>query len=194
MDLDQNIMMSPCDSNFHIKKIHKIIKQNPIDDEDDVFQLVKQINNYISKNPDMNSIDSKDLNAEINIKGYAFSKNHGDLKLIKKYYTPMCRSKTKPIEDKIGMIEVMLDQLKKETSDYIKQMEIRINTIDQCLKTIQEDSSKHDVILSKVVKFINDNFDPNQQQSQPQHQSTYDQRSYQQNHNVSPLDLLRNKF
>ena len=50
----------------HIRNIHKIIKQNIITDDDDLFQLVKQINNYIIKHPDMNSIDSKELNAEIN--------------------------------------------------------------------------------------------------------------------------------
>ena len=84
-------------TNKHFRNLHKIIKQNPIDEETDVFQLVKQINNYINKNSDINTIDSKELNAEISIKGYCFSKNHGQLKLIKKYYTPLCRS-SKPIQ------------------------------------------------------------------------------------------------
>ena len=80
----------------------------------------------------------------------------------------MCRSKTKPIEalkeshklaqDKIGTIEVVLNQLKRETSQYIKQLEIRINTIDHCLKSIQDENIKRDNVLNKVVGFINENF------------------------------------
>ena len=176
-------------SNRHFRNLHKIINKNPIEDEDDLFQLVKQINNYISKNPEINSIDSKDLNAEITIKGYAFSKNHGELKLMKKYYTPMCRSKTKPLDDKINTIEVMLNQLKQETSQYIKQMEIRINTIEQCLKVIQDDNDKQDILLTKVINFINDNF-IEEHQPQQINQNTSLNKTISSN----PLDFLRNKF
>ena len=184
-------------SNIHFRNLHKLINKTPIQDEDDIFYLVKQINHYISKNPEMNSIDSKELNSEITIKGYAFSKNHGELKLIKKYYTPMCRSKStnleqtiglkiKPIEDKINTIEVMLNQLKQETSNYIKQMEIRINTIEDCLKVIQDDNNKQDIIISKVVNFINENFIEPQQATQS--------NIITQTVAPSPLELLKRKF
>lgn len=173
----------------YIGKIHKIIKNFDIEDEDDIPSLAKKINKFIIKNPDINSIDTKDLNAEIDIKGYVFCKDHGQQRLIKKQYIPMCRSKTKPIEDKITTIEVMLNQLKQETSDYIKQMEIRINTIEQCLKVIENDNNKQDILLNKVVNFINDNFiEPEQPQTQTKNKTP------SVNYSSDPLEFLKRKF
>ena len=146
--------MDVMSTNDHFRNLHRIMNKNPIEDEADIFYLVKQINNYITKNPEINSIDSKDLNAEITVKGYAFSKNHGELKLIKKYYTPMCRSKTKPLEDKINTMQVMLNELKQETNNFIKQMEARINTIEQCLDAIHNENDNRDNILNKIVDYI----------------------------------------
>lgn len=68
----------------HIINIQNIIDSIEVTDHEDLTRLIKTINAYLDKNPDINNIDTKVLNTEIYIKGYAFSKNKGKQQLINK--------------------------------------------------------------------------------------------------------------
>ena len=53
-------------------------------------RLMVKLKRYFKTNPEANSIDTKELNAEINIDGYVFCKRGNQQQLIKKYYVPRC--------------------------------------------------------------------------------------------------------
>ena len=97
---------------------HIVNLKNIIQEETDVNHMIKRINRYLINNPDVSTINTKDLNAEIIIEGYAFTKNKGQQTLVKKYYTPMCRSKNKEKStDQLSQIQQQIDSLMKEVSE-----------------------------------------------------------------------------
>lgn len=127
----------------HIINIQNIIDSIEVTDQEDLTRLIKSINAYLDKNPDINNIDTKVLNTEIYIKGYAFSKNKGKQQLIKKQYTPMCRSKTKPLEDAITNTNNCMDGLQYK----LKQMEYNL-----------EDNTFKIQKLTKQQEIVEDSF------------------------------------
>lgn len=102
---------------------HIVNLKNIIQEETDVNHMIKRINRYLINNPDVSTINTKDLNAEIVIEGYAFTKNKGQQTLVKKYYTPMCRSKNKDnnieqiINEQLFQMQQQIDLLMKEVSE-----------------------------------------------------------------------------
>lgn len=157
-----------------LSELHRIINKFNLNNETEIKIAVKKINSYLKKNPELNVIDTKDLNCEINIPGYVFCKQNGIQKMIKKYYTPNCRSK----QNSTDVIESMLNSLKQETTAYMKQLEIRINTIEECLKEIRNENENRDRVISNIIDSINDSVtSPTTKQnswgynSQPQHQN-----------------------
>lgn len=96
---------------------HIVNLKNIIQEETDINHMIKRINRYLINNPDVSTINTKDLNAEIVIEGYAFTKNKGQQTLVKKYYTPMCRSKNKDNIDKLTQMQQQIDSLMKEVSE-----------------------------------------------------------------------------
>ena len=75
---------------IHINNIKEIIKEYNTKDNNDMKRLMVKLKRYFKTNPDANSIDTKELNAEINIDGYVFCKRGNQQQLIKKYYVPRC--------------------------------------------------------------------------------------------------------
>lgn len=137
----------------HINNIKNIIDTIEVIDQEDINRLVKSINIYLFNNPDINKIDTKILNTEIYIKGYAFSKNKGKQQLIKKQYTPCCRSKTKPLEDSINNCNNNI-----ETQQYkIKQLEnILEDNINRVQNNIQDVDSRYKDIINRLQQRIED--------------------------------------
>ncbi|ELP83664.1 hypothetical protein EIN_467480, partial [Entamoeba invadens IP1] len=61
----------------HIIALQKIINKYNLKELDMLKQCNKEINRYINNNPEVNSINTKDLNATIYINGYVFCKIKG---------------------------------------------------------------------------------------------------------------------
>lgn len=107
-----------------LSNLHKFINSlGEIEDDDSEKEFVKKVNRYLKKHPELNQINTKDLNAEFTIKGHAFSKTNGQQTLMKKYYTPMCRSKTKQHDDDIEELKDKYARLEKNVKLLIEQVQ-----------------------------------------------------------------------
>ena len=138
-------------STNHIMNLQHIIESNPVEDQEDINRLVKVINFYLNNNPDINKMDTKYLNAQIYIKGYCFCKSKGVQQLIKKQYTPSCRSKTKPLEDAIENAHNCLDSHHYK----LKQIEQQTNQSMDLLKDrIEQMENKYSKTVSDLNKQI----------------------------------------
>ena len=140
-------------SNLHIRNLQNIVLRNPIEDQEDLNKLVKQINYYLNSNPTVNNIETKQLNAEIYVKGYVFCKKRGQQQFIKKQYVPMSRSKNKPLEDSINNANSNINNLEER----IKKIEDGIAEMQENYKNIMQDLDLQRHILNKVVEYIKSN-------------------------------------
>lgn len=125
-----------------ISDLHRLINRYNLTDENETKNVVKKINSFLKKNPEMNEIDTKDLNCEINIPGYVFCKQNGVQKMIKKYYTPNCRSKQNPYD-----IMEIINQLENRINS-------KLNDIVESLNTLKNDGEDRDIIINKIIDKI----------------------------------------
>ena len=157
------------DSTDYISYLHKFVKNFPDPaDEEGCQCFVKKINRFLRKHPDINKLDTKDLNAEFNIKGHAFSKINGQQTLIKKYYTPMCRSKSKQydteikeLNDRIKECEEMIKSLQnslQKQQEIIRNLSYEMTNSKNVTRSVPTNQDRNDLSVFGVKKFNYDNY------------------------------------
>lgn len=143
----------------HTRNLNQLINSSPSLDEGDFAKIAILINNYVREHRDIDLYDTKELNAQVHLEGYVFAKTNGKQKLVKKYYTPNCRSKTKPLEDAIcstnrtvDMLQHKVNQLDFSIEETLPKLRRQVERQQLTIENLQQTVTDLCAVTSKLIE------------------------------------------
>lgn len=143
----------------HSQNLNQLINSSAFLDEGDFSRIAILVNKYLEEHRDIDHFETKDLNALVHLEGYVFAKTNGKQKLVKKYYTPYCRSKTKPLEDAIcstnrtvDMLQHKVNQIDFSIEETIPKLKKQVERQQLTIENLQQTVTDLFAVTSKLIE------------------------------------------